>query len=50
MSTDLKHAKDFSTQIIPNLTGRIFSHHTAEVFMDIGTPENYAAANDLPGR
>ena len=33
-------AIDFSNDIIPNLMGRIFTYHTKEVFIDIGTPEN----------
>ena len=46
LDTDFHHVTDFSTQIIPQFVGRIFSHHTAEVFMDIGTPESYALANE----
>ena len=47
IDTEFKNAKDFSTQIIPHFVGRIYSYHTSEVFMDIGTPESYAAANEL---
>jgi len=45
LDADFQNAKDFSTQVIPHFTGRIYSYHTAEMFMDIGTPENYAAVN-----
>lgn len=45
LSKDFYDAKDFSTEILPSLIGRIFSYETAEIFIDIGTPENYARAN-----
>jgi mannose-1-phosphate guanylyltransferase len=45
IATAFGDAKDFSTEIIPRLTGRIYSHHTSETFIDIGTPGSYAAAN-----
>lgn len=41
------HATDFSTEIIPHFIGRIYTYHTVETFIDIGTPENYFAANNL---
>jgi mannose-1-phosphate guanylyltransferase len=47
MVTDFFSAEDFSTQVLPNMTGRIFTHHTRDVLIDIGTPEAYAAANCL---
>jgi mannose-1-phosphate guanylyltransferase len=34
-------ATDFSTEVLPKLVGRIFTYHTQEIFVDIGTPENY---------
>lgn len=36
---------DFSTGVLPRFVGRIFSHETKEIFIDVGTPENYALAN-----
>jgi mannose-1-phosphate guanylyltransferase len=45
---DCPQATDFSTEVVPRFMGRILAHETAEVFMDIGTPESYAAANHLP--
>lgn len=36
---------DFSTQIIPDLVGRIFTYETSEQLIDIGTPDAYARAN-----
>ena len=35
---------DFSKDVIPLFLGRIFSHHTEEVFIDIGTHKNLAKA------
>jgi mannose-1-phosphate guanylyltransferase len=46
LDAEFGNATDFSTQIIPHFVGRIHSYHTAETFVDIGTPENYAAANE----
>lgn len=46
LDTDFRHATDFSTQVIPAFVGRIYTYHTSETFMDIGTPEGYAAANE----
>jgi mannose-1-phosphate guanylyltransferase len=38
-------ATDFSTEILPALMGRIYTYTTHEVFIDIGTPQSYAEAN-----
>jgi len=46
LDADFRHATDFSTQVIPSFVGRVYSYHTSEIFIDIGTPENYAAANE----
>lgn len=35
-------AKDFSTEVISQLIGKIYSYETSEIFLDIGTPESYA--------
>jgi len=37
--------KDFSTEIIGRLMGRIYTYETDAVFLDIGTPQSYALAN-----
>jgi len=37
-------ATDFSLDIIPKFLGRIFTHHTDEIFIDIGTKENLSKA------
>ncbi len=49
MSTEFRDADDFSTEVIPRLMGRIFTYHTSETFIDIGTPESYAGANAIQG-
>ena len=40
--------KDFSTEIISSLLGRIYTYETDAVFLDIGTPQAYALANSSP--
>lgn len=48
---EIKHnfsnCKDFTTEILTNFLGKIYTYHTNEVFIDIGTPETYKEANDL---
>ena len=39
--------KDFSTEIIYRLMGRIYTYETDAVFLDIGTPQTYALANSM---
>jgi len=39
--------RDFSTEVIPSLMGRIQTWHTHEPFLDIGTPAALAAAQQL---
>lgn len=46
MGKDLSTVKDFSTEVLHRLLGRIYSYGTAEIFVDVGTPEAYAAANN----
>lgn len=38
---------DFSTDILPKLVGRIYTWHTEDTFIDIGTPENLKKAEDF---
>ena len=38
---------DFSTEVIPNLLGRINTWHTSKAFLDIGTPEALKTAQGL---
>lgn len=46
MNTEWRTAQDFSTEVLNRLVGRIYSYETTEVFLDVGTPESYAKAND----
>ena len=39
--------KDFSTEVIPKLIGKIATFHTTEPFIDIGTPEAMVKANEI---
>ena len=45
---NFSHVNDFSTGILPHFIGKIYTYETHEVFMDIGTPKTYIAANNLP--
>lgn len=45
LGIEMKHMTDFSTEVLPRLTGRIHTYETREVFCDIGTPETYAMVN-----
>ena len=38
---------DFSTEVIPKLLGRIQTWHTQHTYLDIGTPEALASAQNL---
>jgi mannose-1-phosphate guanylyltransferase len=38
---------DFSTEVIPTLMGRIYTWHTHQTYLDIGTPAALAAAHQL---
>ena len=40
-------AKDFSTEVLPLLNGKIFTFHTNLPYIDIGTPEKLQEARDL---
>ena len=38
---------DFSTEVLPRLIGRIYTWHTFDHFIDIGTPENLNKARQI---
>ena len=42
--------RDFSTEVIPTLMGRIQTWHTDQPYLDIGTPQTLAAAQELLGK
>lgn len=46
LNNELRHVTDFSTEVLHVLVGRIFTYQTHEVFLDIGTPQAFAAANE----
>lgn len=45
--SEYKDTTDFSTEVIPQLMGKIYTYKTDNVFVDIGTPEAYAEANKI---
>ena len=45
LGADLKMMKDFSTEVLKSFVGLIYTYETTEVFLDIGTPDNYEKAN-----
>lgn len=45
LGTDLNDLKDFSTEVINLLIGRIFTYETHETLIDIGTVKSYKIAN-----
>ena len=46
LAVDFGGAKDFSTEIIPFLLGKIYSYETNCVFIDVGTQVNLKKANE----
>jgi mannose-1-phosphate guanylyltransferase len=47
MGEDLIGVNDFSTEVLKQLVGKIYTYETSKVFLDIGTPETYAKANAI---
>ena len=45
LGEELYAASDFSTEILHRFVGRIYSYKTSDVFIDVGTLENYKQAN-----
>jgi len=45
LDTKLNSVTDFSTEVLQNLIGRIYTYESREFFIDIGTPEAYRRAN-----
>ena len=45
LGSDFRAVTDFSTEVLHRFVGRIYSYETVEVFLDVGTPETYAKAN-----
>jgi mannose-1-phosphate guanylyltransferase len=45
LNLEFRTAKDFSNDVLQHFLGRIFTYETKEIFIDIGTYENYSKAN-----
>jgi len=45
LGTDYRESKNFSTEIISQFIGRIYSYETSQIFIDIGNSDNYDQAN-----
>jgi mannose-1-phosphate guanylyltransferase len=45
LAMNFRTVNDFSIEVLNLFVGRIFSHETTEVFMDVGTPLTYEQAN-----
>jgi mannose-1-phosphate guanylyltransferase len=45
LASDLRNVKDFSTEVLNQLVGYIYSYETSAVFLDIGTLVTYQQAN-----
>ena len=42
-----KSYRDFSTEVLPKFVGRIFTYHTTQPLIDIGTKKNYKLAKKI---
>ncbi len=47
MGKEMNCVKDFSTDVLYMLIGKIYTYQTKQVFMDVGTPEMYEKANEV---
>jgi mannose-1-phosphate guanylyltransferase len=47
LNQDLRGVTDFSTEVLHQFVGKIYTYKTSEVFLDIGSPEAYKKANNL---
>ncbi len=45
LAREFAGAKDFSTEVLPFFSGRMYSYETTSLFVDIGTPESYRRVN-----
>jgi len=44
---DYNHCRDFSTEILPNFINKIYTWHSDDPLIDIGTPKDYKIANEI---
>ena len=47
IKTDLNYVTDFSTEVLHRFKGYIYTHEISELFLDIGTIDQYKKANSL---
>jgi mannose-1-phosphate guanylyltransferase len=47
LQTELFDARDFSTEVLNKIVGRIYTYETKQIFVDIGTPERYRKINEM---
>lgn len=47
MNSEFRQARDFSTEVIPHLLGRMGTWHTEQALIDVGTPQGYAWAQKM---
>ena len=45
LNKDWNNVSDFSSEVLVQLVGHIYTYETSEIFIDVGTPESYAQAN-----
>ena len=43
----MKNAKDFSTEVLPKLLGKIYTWHLDEPYLDIGTLESLQKSQNI---
>jgi mannose-1-phosphate guanylyltransferase len=44
-ASELGRVSDFSTEVMPELIGRMFTYETTAPFVDVGTPAAYEQVN-----
>ncbi len=45
LGSNMAGVTDFSTEVLHNFVGHIYTYHTDAMFLDIGSPESYSKAN-----
>jgi mannose-1-phosphate guanylyltransferase len=45
LKNEYAKCKEFTTEVLVNFVGKIYTYETKKLFLDIGTPENYYKAN-----
>ena len=46
LKKDFQNTSDFSNEVLPKFLGKIYTYHTKDFFIDIGTLSNYKKANE----